>query len=665
MPSNATETIDVRILRLIGLEDVFDLDYDTYLTLLKEAMVKGRMPKTSIPSEEVELLTDEWKRVKSKKDKGRFKVKKKKITSTTLKTGGILTGKKTSIPTSKLLSAAQAGGGAGFDIGESFAKIAESVTSIGNTLKEKNKLSKKDSEFDRRAAETEKRKLQKENLKKRFAKMAGLAQKVMQPVQSLLDKIINYFVMIFLGNVVLKLVKWFSDEKNREKVKSFVRFIGDWWPALLGGWLLFGTSLGGLIRSMVPMIAGWTLRLGKIIASNPWMLKGAAAAALFSAGAFIPQLFPETVDEQERKTEKNIEEQGKDKVRASLEQKANNPNFWQRLTGESAEAKEQLHKLDTGETKSYGFVSGEKGVDKVDAKLTDGEFVMSTGAVNRYGVDQLEAMNVAGGGTNRPTIRNEKVFAYGGGLIGGKEQKKSGNHIAILTKNERPQLNMLGGGLSIQSPKVNIGDVNVNKNQKPQGLMRWLAGAVDYLTGDVTDFDKRGSLIDGTKRLITSLFDKGEKPKPTLSKIIGKLNAGPRRNKDGSISTRIGRNEMGDTPMEQWTKNFPHLASKLDNSGKQTNSTFNMGWNSENNSINYSDDRSQNLYSFNTPNTYKRPISSPPLPPFMPPESEPTIISSGSDNNINIETSATPSIPSISFTGPWYDKAAALGSPLS
>ena len=39
MPSNATETIDARILRLIGLEDTFDLDYDTYITLLKEAAV--------------------------------------------------------------------------------------------------------------------------------------------------------------------------------------------------------------------------------------------------------------------------------------------------------------------------------------------------------------------------------------------------------------------------------------------------------------------------------------------------------------------------------------------------------------------------------------------------------------------------------------------------
>ena len=121
-------------------------------SLLKEAAVKGRMPKTAIPIEEIELLTDELKRVKSKKDKGRFKVKKKKITATTLKTGGggTLTGKKTSIPVSRLLPAAQEGGG-GFNIGESFAKIAESVTSIAKTLTEKKKLLDKESAFDRRA----------------------------------------------------------------------------------------------------------------------------------------------------------------------------------------------------------------------------------------------------------------------------------------------------------------------------------------------------------------------------------------------------------------------------------------------------------------------------------------------------------------------------------
>ena len=34
--SISDENIDERILRLLGLEDVFDIDYDTYMTLLRE-----------------------------------------------------------------------------------------------------------------------------------------------------------------------------------------------------------------------------------------------------------------------------------------------------------------------------------------------------------------------------------------------------------------------------------------------------------------------------------------------------------------------------------------------------------------------------------------------------------------------------------------------------
>ena len=87
--SNSKETIDERVLRLLGLEDVFDLDYDTYLILLKEAMVKGRMTKKTIPTEEIMLLTDEYKRVRSKKDSGRFEVKKKKISAGSFSVGSV------------------------------------------------------------------------------------------------------------------------------------------------------------------------------------------------------------------------------------------------------------------------------------------------------------------------------------------------------------------------------------------------------------------------------------------------------------------------------------------------------------------------------------------------------------------------------------------------
>ena len=70
------EEIDERILKLLKLDDVFDIDYATYMTLLKERMVSARMPDSSISTEEDELLREEFKRVKGKV--GRFKLKKKK-----------------------------------------------------------------------------------------------------------------------------------------------------------------------------------------------------------------------------------------------------------------------------------------------------------------------------------------------------------------------------------------------------------------------------------------------------------------------------------------------------------------------------------------------------------------------------------------------------------
>ena len=71
------DEIDERILALLGLENINDIDYATYKTLLREKMAEGRMTSTQMPTEEVELLTKEFKRVKSAT--GRFKVKRKKI----------------------------------------------------------------------------------------------------------------------------------------------------------------------------------------------------------------------------------------------------------------------------------------------------------------------------------------------------------------------------------------------------------------------------------------------------------------------------------------------------------------------------------------------------------------------------------------------------------
>jgi hypothetical protein len=75
------EKVDERILRLLGLDFVGDIDYDTYLTLLNGAIVSGR---NRLPQEELALLSNEKKRVTNKK--GRFKPQKQKITASKIAT---------------------------------------------------------------------------------------------------------------------------------------------------------------------------------------------------------------------------------------------------------------------------------------------------------------------------------------------------------------------------------------------------------------------------------------------------------------------------------------------------------------------------------------------------------------------------------------------------
>ena len=55
--------------------------------------------------------------------------------------------------------------------------------------------------------------------------------------------------------------------------------------------------------------------------------------------------------------------------------------------------------------------------------LTAGEFVMSKGAVQKYGVDTLKEMNASGGGTNKPKVIQNKLYAQGGGYIGEDKEK--------------------------------------------------------------------------------------------------------------------------------------------------------------------------------------------------------------------------------------------------
>ena len=64
--------------------------------------------------------------------------------------------------------------------------------------------------------------------------------------------------------------------------------------------------------------------------------------------------------------------------------------------------------------------------------------------------------------------------------------------------------------------------------KKPQGMMRWLAGAADVATGGVFDFDKRGSIADGAKRMADKKNDSAAKiVKSSPSQIVINPPSGP------------------------------------------------------------------------------------------------------------------------------------------
>ena len=85
---------------------------------------------------------------------------------------------------------------------------------------------------------------------------------------------------------------------------------------------------------------------------------------------------------------------------------------------------DQIKKLkEQGLLPKQGFSGGAKvpggfgGGDKVPALLEPGEFVVSKGAVQKYGADTFAAMNSMGGGTNRPKILEGTLRAAGGGQV--------------------------------------------------------------------------------------------------------------------------------------------------------------------------------------------------------------------------------------------------------
>ena len=299
-------------------------------------------------------------------------------------------------------------------------EILKIVTSIRDTLIDKNKFDVAQSKKDRQFAER-KRRGEKENKleSNTFAGLTKGVNKVLAPVKGLFEKVFDFIKTVVLGRVVVTLIEWFTDDENKEKVEAIGKFLKKTWPALLAAYLLFGNSLGRFVTKIVFMIGKFTAKLLK--KGIPKLLKLIAANPLASAAlAIVTAATIGGIRQSQTPSNDPEAEPGQTQL--------DDTQDFGGITGAPISAD------------MLGFSGGgmtPMGTDTVPAMLTPGEFVMSRGAVNTFGSDFMETINAAGGGTNQP----KGGYYSSGGSVSDKEEPGGRNKTG--TEKPKPNRNIL------------------------------------------------------------------------------------------------------------------------------------------------------------------------------------------------------------------------------
>ena len=415
-----------------------------------------------------------------------------------------------------------------------FDDILKGIDDILEVIKKDQNFEEKKAQKEEQKAEREKRSVRENKLEKKDNTLMKAAKKVLAPVKSIFDKIIEFFTTIFLGRALIKLLDWFGDTENRKKIDNIIRFLGDWWPTLLAGYLLFGTKLGGLISTVSGLLFKFTPKILRLL-KNPIV----AGAGLFLAGAAVPALFPQTVeDDADKQANEAAKEKGNEQAAADIRAQNENRGVLGSVsdffTGAGQEREEQAQRIETGKEKRYGFfgeikeppkemngggkVTGKTGIDKVPAMLTNGEFVMSTGAVQKYGLDTMMAMNAAGGGTNKPKIMQGTMYANEGGPVGNIDFDPVSYRQGMISSKHIENPGDTGETYVLGYTRTPEGDVVVkqmNRVVNKAGLLGTVFGQSDELTGVSPDSDKWNLVLNSanTKKELSTFSGAGRSKK--------------------------------------------------------------------------------------------------------------------------------------------------------
>ena len=395
--------------------------------------------------------------------------------------------------------------------------IDSGVNSIIETLKGSNKADAKAQSDERKRLEKEAREQKEGKLEGIKGKLANAADTVLAPVKSIFQKIWDFLKVVILGRVVMKLFEWFTNPANGEKIAALFKFLKDWWPVLVAG-IMAVVGPGMIFTAGLIALLVWGIP--KIIEAVNWVKN------LFGIGIDKELKNVETdADKFAQDTAKGLgKESGevvpgskgmpgtKGKVGGETEELPEtdvNPN----IVGETQQQATDLQDAAAGietlpvEMAGGGEVPGSGTGDTVPAMLTPGEFVMSRGAVNRYGANTLAGMNAAAGGTNRPT----RGGYQGGGVVNNVSGYRGGGVVKNVSNTS--------SGISLGGPKINYGGsrtvLNVPRTVLPSQPLKFAGG------GSVPE----AQIVKGSPSQIVINPPVGSSPEVITADPVGDANA--------------------------------------------------------------------------------------------------------------------------------------------
>ena len=414
------ESIDERIVNILGLGQVFDIDYATYLTLLKEKLVQVSMGGGSLAREEQMLLQDEFKRVKGKV--GRFKINRR-----TANVGAISGSTPLKVSKDKffLTSSAVIPENPGVaKVSEDLKGIHELLDKILAEIKADNAEEKKQAELERRQKIRNRRVAREKLLEKSQQKVSRVVNKLFTPVRGILDSIFRFLFFGLLGRSFQSFINWFSDPANKDKVDNMFRFLKDFWPAILGGLALFFTPLGGFVKGIVKLLAFFGPKLFGLVAKYPKIALATAGAAALLKAVTSQSPNPERAEQGKTELDDTQEFGGMTGAPISGDMLGFNqggliPVGSDKLYNVSNYFGRPIERAAGKITSTTGTKIKGAGPDTQLIAAQPGEFIISKNAVNTYGSQFFMNLNKEGGGTNIPNFVNNVQFAQGGGMVGG------------------------------------------------------------------------------------------------------------------------------------------------------------------------------------------------------------------------------------------------------